>query len=237
PPGCSFIGQAVIHAEGAPHHKQALSYFMRTADREFFWLAIKVQRPHFEFDWVFFIGAGEPSYLCRFTKCNYVRLGGCHRRSSQNDNATQYTRGSGHAGSYYQSAGQTQGQRSQSVVRTMSANTTAKSILETTADLGIAVLHRGGRAAIHGRVAQHERMSPFRAGPAGLKLGDLLNLRRGSKEPLHHFTQGKIAWPQTTISITEPPRDLWDRRRTWPQRATRTQAALAPPSRMPQTPS
>jgi len=36
---------------------------------------------------------------------------------------------------YYQSEGETQGQRSQSVVRTMSANTTAKSILETTADL------------------------------------------------------------------------------------------------------
>src|SRR5437660_3547451 len=144
---------------------------MRTADREFFWLAIKVQRPHFEFEWGVFIRAGEPSYLCRFTKCNYVRLGGCHGRSSQNDNAAQYTRGSGHAGSYYQSAGQTQGQRSQSVVRTMSANTTAKSILETTADLGIAVLHRGGRAAIYGRVAQHERLSPFRAGLAGLKPG------------------------------------------------------------------
>jgi plasmid stability protein len=38
-----------------------------------------------------------------------------------------------------------------------------------------------GRAAIHGRVAQHERMSPFRAGPAGPKLGDLLNALRGSK--------------------------------------------------------
>ena len=38
-----------------------------------------------------------------------------------------------------------------------------KSILETTADSGIAVLHRGGRAAIYGRVAQHERMSPLRA--------------------------------------------------------------------------
>src|SRR5436190_249054 len=80
---------------------------------------------------------------------------------------------------YYQSEGETQGQRSQSVVRTMSANTTAKSILETTADLGIAVLHRGGRAAIYGRIAQHERMSPFRAGPAGLKPGDLLNLLCG----------------------------------------------------------
>src|SRR5947199_853971 len=144
---------------------------MRTADREFFWLSIYVQRSHFNFDWGVYIRAGEPSYLCRFNKCNYVRLGGCHRRSSQNDNAAQYTRGSGHAGSYYQSAGQTQGQRSQSVVRTMSANTTAKSILETTADLGIAVLHRGGRAAIYGRLAQHETLSPFRAGLAGLKPG------------------------------------------------------------------
>src|SRR5207247_11030483 len=89
--------------------------------------------------------------------------------SSQNDNATQYTRGSGHAGSYYQSAGQTQGQRSQSVVRTMSANTTAKSILETTADLGIAVLHRGGGAAIYGSVAQHESLWPFRAGACRAK--------------------------------------------------------------------
>src|SRR6266700_1183750 len=51
----------------------------------------------------------------------------------------------------------------------MSANTTAKSILETTADSGIAALHRGGRAAIYGRVAQHERMSPFRAGACRAK--------------------------------------------------------------------
>ena len=46
---------------------------------------------------------------------------------------------------------------------------------------GNCVLRPCGRAAIHGRVAQHERMSPFRAGPAGLKPGDLLNLSRGSK--------------------------------------------------------
>src|SRR5207237_9029895 len=32
-----------------------------------------------------------------------------------------------------------------------------KSILETTADSGIAVLHRGGRAAIHGRVAAMQK--------------------------------------------------------------------------------
>src|SRR5437899_8307290 len=44
-----------------------------------------------------------------------------------------------------------------------------KSILETTADSGIAALHRGGRAAIYGRVAQHERMSPFRAGACRAK--------------------------------------------------------------------
>src|SRR5207237_9490587 len=46
-----------------------------------------------------------------------------------------------------------------------------KSILETTADSRIAALHRGGRAAIYGRVAQHERLSPFRAGLVGLKPG------------------------------------------------------------------
>src|SRR6266446_9762847 len=125
---------------------------MRTADREFFWLAINVQRPHFEFEWGVFIRAGEPSYLCRFTKCNYVRLGGCHRRSSQNDNAAQYTRGSGHAGSYYQSAGQTQGQRSQSVVRTMSANTTSEKYFGNDCRFENPALHRGGRAAIYGRV-------------------------------------------------------------------------------------
>src|SRR6266480_5634268 len=99
---------------------------MRAADREFFWLAINVERPHFEFEWGVFIRAGEPSYLSRFSERDYVRLGGCHRRSTQNNNAAQYTRGSGHAGSYYQAAGQTQGQRSQSVVRTMSANTTSE---------------------------------------------------------------------------------------------------------------
>src|SRR5438132_2158509 len=101
-----------------------------------------------------------------------------------------------------------------------------KSILETTADLGIAVLHRGGRAAIHGRVAQHERMSPFRAGPAGLKLGDLLNLLRGSKEPLFHLTRVRMAWSETTLCKAEPARGLWKSGHLWPRCATRKTVAL-----------
>src|SRR6266567_7812114 len=122
---------------------------------------------------------------------------------------------------YYQSEGETQGQRSQSVVRTMSANTTSEKYFGNDCRSGIAVLHRGGRAAIHGRVAQHERMSPFRAGPAGLKLGDLLNLRRGSKEPLFHLTRVRMAWSETTLCKAEPARGLWKSGHLWPRCATR----------------
>src|SRR6266566_8645566 len=111
----------------------------------------------------------------------------------------------------------------------MSANTTAKSILETTADSGIAALHRGGRAAIYGRVAQHERLSPFRAGLAGLKPGDLLNPLRGSKEPLFHICAGaegvirndhyaKLDPAQVSVLYFVPASaDPWKSGHSWPR--------------------
>src|SRR5437773_4634482 len=199
---------------------------MRTADREFFWLATNVQRPHFEFEWRVFIRAGEPFYLCRFTKCNYVRLGGCHRRSTQNNNAAQYTRGSGHARSLLPIGGRNT--RSEITISGPDdvCQYHSKKYFGNDCRSGIAVLHRGGRAAIHGRVAQHERMSPFRAGLAGLKPRDLLNPLRGSKEPLFHLTPVRMAWSETTLCKAEPARGLWKSGHLWPRCATRKTVAL-----------
>jgi hypothetical protein len=95
---------------------------------------------------------------------------------SQNNNAAQYMRGSGHAGSYYQSEGQTQGQRSQSVVRTMSANTAHDKYFGNDCRFGNrSVASKWKSGHLWPRCGNAKECRPLGAGPAGLKPGDLLN--------------------------------------------------------------
>src|SRR6266567_1839297 len=93
---------------------------------------------------------------------------------------------------YYQSEGETQGQRSQSVVRTMPANTTSEKYFGNDCRFGnCSAASRWKSGHSWPRCGNAKECRPLGPGACRAKAGgDILNPLRGSKEPLFHICAG-----------------------------------------------
>ena len=199
---------------------------MRTADREFFWLAIKVQRPHLSSNGVF--SSVPASHLTCVDLPNVITCGLAaaiaapaktimlHNTHVVLDMLAVITnrRAKRKVRDHNQWSGRCLPIPQQKVFW--------KRLPIWELQCCIGVEERPFMAALR-NTKDCRSLGP---GPAGLKPQDLLNPLRGSKEPLFHLTPVRMAWSETTLCKAEPARGLWKSGHLWPRCATRKTVAL-----------